>query len=122
MTILSGAVRARQRLAAKRRGRKRQEFVGAQALAVVAEGLACVAVLLEMLKERHQRRHDVVLVHKVLEHEVQPVTENVAAYEDRELVAAAADQADVALIRPRAAVRATGHAHTQLFLFQTKAL
>ena len=87
-------------------------------MAIVSEGFARLAVVLEAFKDRRERRHNIVFVHEVLEHEVQSVPKDMAADEDGELIAAASDQADVALVRAHAAVWATGHAHAQLLIFQ----
>ena len=72
---------------------------------------SAATVCLEAFEQLPHQRHDLLPLDQVLQHEVQPVAADVAADVERVLVAAAADDADVALVRPGAAVRAAGHAH-----------
>ncbi len=60
--------------------------------------------------------------HQVLQLEIQPVAQHVAADKEDVLVAAAADDADVALVGAGAAVRAAGHAHAERFVLQPQLL
>src|SRR5262249_60201850 len=88
----------------------------------VAEALARIAMLLVVLQDRDEYRYDVGHRHQVSKHKVQPPAQNLAADENRVLVPAATDHANVALIRPSAAVWASGHPHAQLLILQAEAL
>src|SRR5262249_61347936 len=94
----------------------------AHALAEVAESFAGGAVFLVLLQDRRQRGHDLVPVDQVLELEVEPMAQRMAADEEGELVAAAADDADVALVWPDAAVRAARHPDADRLVSQSEPL
>src|SRR5258707_392707 len=75
-----------------------------QALAEIAEVLSTFAFFLETHKQRRQDLDDALARHQVEELEVQSLSQVVSADEQRVLVAAAADDADLALVRSRAAI------------------
>src|SRR5579859_5172392 len=88
----------------------------------VTKILAGKPIVLERFEYRKQRWHDVGHRHQIAEHEVQAMPNNVAAYEERVLVAAAADEADLALVGPGAAVGAARHADAKCLILQSQAL
>ena len=91
-------------------------------MAIIAQALALHALLLEAAKDRRQQRHNIAAKHQVFQHEIEAMAQEVTADKDAELVAAAADDADVALVRPDAAVGAAGHANADLLVFESQAL
>ena len=66
--------------------------------------------------------HDFLGRHEVFVDEVEPIAEHAAAEEDRVLVFRFADEADVGVVGPGAAVRAAGHARGEDFVFQAELL
>src|SRR5438270_7390516 len=79
-------------------------------MAEIAEALAAAASLAVKVQERPQRRNDLVERDEVFQLDVESIAERPPADEDGVLRPAAADDADVALIGPGAAVGAAGHA------------
>src|ERR1700722_9137824 len=116
--ILMLSCRFRNNLLAHCARQKQLQLVHPQPLAIISKSFTTLAVDLKILQQRHEQRHDFVERHQIAQDEVEPSSQHVSAYEDGELIAAAAYEADVALIRPHAAIGATGHADAQLFAFQ----
>src|SRR3954453_17300751 len=94
----------------------------AKPLAIVAKALAGLAVVAVAFQQRLQRLDDLAQRYQLLEQEAEPRADEIAAYEDRVLVAAAADHADVALVGADAAIRAAGHADADLLVGQAQPL
>src|SRR5947209_2704754 len=90
-------------------------------MAVVAKALAGPAIALEMSEQGRQGGNDLRPGHQVFEGEIEAVAQDMAADKQHELVAAAADDADVALIRTGATVRAAGHAYAEFFVRKIEA-
>src|SRR5262245_41712337 len=88
--------------------------------AIVAKAFGLLTLADERFQEWKQRRYDLLQWNQVLEHEIQPIAERPAADEEGELVAAAADDADIALIRAGAAVGAASHSHGELLVGQSE--
>src|SRR5579859_4137987 len=80
-----------------------------QPLAVVPKPLAVAAIVAEVLEQSREHRHDLGLWHQILQDEIQSRAEYAAAHEHRVLLAAAAHDADVALVGAHAAIGAAGH-------------
>ena len=57
-------------------------------------------------------------MNEILQHEIEPVSEHMAADEQAILIAAAPDDSNIALIRTGAAVGTTGHPDAQPLLIQ----
>src|SRR6476660_4165341 len=92
MTRRSGSACGRRRLF--RYGyRLSRECVGADAVAEIAEGLAVLAVLFEVMQDWHESRHDFVGGHQVFVDEVEPIAEHAAAEENGVLILGLADEA-----------------------------
>ena len=96
------------------------EVVGAFAVAEVAEGFVGFARRLEIEKQGDERGYDLFERDEVLVDEVHPVAEQPAADEERVAVGGFANQADVAVVGPGAAVGATGHAERELLARQAE--
>src|SRR5438270_4882323 len=91
-------------------------------LTIITETLFRPSFFLEVLKQRPQRRHNLGQRDQILEQEVEPMAQDMAADVNRVFITAAANQTDVALVRPSAAVRATGHPHAELLVLQPQPL
>src|SRR5262249_11094772 len=93
----------------------------ADASAIIAEALIGAAIRFETREQWLEQRHDLARRHEVLQEEVEPCAEHIAADEYRVLVTGAADDTDVALVGPDAAVRAAGDADADCLALQAEA-
>src|SRR5271157_3676600 len=78
-------------------------------MAEIAERLAFLATLLEIAQHGHERGDELLQRHAVAIEKTEPVADAAAAEIDGIAAGGTADDADVGIVGPRTAVRATGH-------------
>ena len=87
-------------------------------VAEVAERLARLAVVLEEMEQRQERRGDSFALHKIGEDKIEPFAEELSTDKDRVAVFGFADERDIGIVRSRTAVRTSGHADGKRLLLQ----
>ena len=86
----------------------------------VTQRFAVETFLLEVHEQRHQRLDDVFLGYQVLVDEIQAISEQPTADQDRVLPFRLAHQTNVTVVRPRTPVGATCHANRKFLVGQTQ--